>query len=215
MPGVAELARAPNRAVGAAADPDLGLWRGVRFGGRVIERPILPLEIVFAVPERADEPDRLIRTPAAAFELDAHELELVFVPAHPDAEREAAARELLQRGDFLRQVHRVVQGQEHYRGAESDPVRAARDPAERDKRAVDAAVRADCLGPDDDVLGRPDGVEAKLLGELGDTANAVGGRAGAVVRQDHTEVHGARLTAARRDPSWPVSPPALPLVSRR
>jgi len=47
------------------------------------------------------------------------------------------------------------------------------------------------------VLGRPDGVEAKLLGELGDTADALGGRAGAVVRQDHTEVHGARLTAAR------------------
>ena len=35
------------------------------------------------------------------------------------------------------------------------------------------------------------------LGGLGNTANPVGSRAPAIVRQDHTEVHNARLTAAR------------------
>ncbi len=57
------------------------------------------------------------------------------VPAHPDAEREAAAGELLQRRDLLRQVHRVVQRHEHDRGAEPDPLRPAGDPAERHERA--------------------------------------------------------------------------------
>ena len=130
-------------------------------------------------------------------ELDAHEIELVLVPAHPDTEREAAAGELLQRRDLFRQVHRVVQRHEHDRCAEADPVRPAGDPAERDERVIDAAVRVDCLGTDDDVLGRPDRVEPKLLGGLGDTADPVGTRALAVVRQDHTEVHNPRVTAAR------------------
>jgi len=56
-----------------------------------LERPVLPLEVALAAPERAHQPDRLVGTPAAALELDAHEVELVLVPAHPDAEREAAA----------------------------------------------------------------------------------------------------------------------------
>jgi PPOX class probable F420-dependent enzyme len=197
MPGVAELARAPNRAVGAAADPDLRPWGGLRLGGRLTERPPPPLEVPLAAPDGAHYPDRLIAAGSATFELDAHEVELVPVPAHADAKRETAARELLQRRDLLRQVHRVVERHEHDRGAEPDPLRLARDPAERHERVVDAAVRVDCLGTDDDVLGRPDGFEAKLVGGLGNTANAVRGRVLAVVRQDYTEVHDPRLTAAR------------------
>jgi PPOX class probable F420-dependent enzyme len=197
MPGIAQFERAPYGSLRTAANPDLGLRRGVRLRGRVVEGPVLPLEVVFAVPESAHQPERLVGAAAAALELDAHELELVLVPAHPDTEREAATRELLQRGDLLCQVHRVVQRHEHDRGAEPNSLRPASDPAERDERIVDAAVRIHCLGADDDVLGRPDRVEAKLLGGLDNTANAVGRRAFAIVRQDHPEVHDARLTAAR------------------
>jgi hypothetical protein len=75
-----------------------------------------------------------------------------FVPAHPDAEREAATGELLQRRDLLRQMHRVVQRHEHGRGAEPDPLRPAGDPAERHERRVDTAVRVDRLGADDELL---------------------------------------------------------------
>src|SRR6266536_1955101 len=132
-----------------------------------------------------------------ALELDADEVELVLVPAHPDAEREAAAGELLQRRDLLRQVHRVVQRHEHDRRAEPDSLRPARDPAQRDERVVDTAIRVDRLGADDDVLRRPRRVEVELLGELRDATNGVDRRTRAVVRQDHTVVHDARLTAAR------------------
>lgn len=47
------------------------------------------------------------------------------------------------------------------------------------------------------MLGRPERVEAEFLGGLGEAADAVGGRARPVVRQDHSEVRDARLTAAR------------------
>ena len=130
-----------------------------------MERPELALEVALAAPERPHQPDRLVGAAAAALERDAHEVELVAVPADADAEREAAAGELLQRRDLLREVHRVVQRQEHDRRPEPDPLRPAGDPAERDERVVDAAVRVDALGADDDVLGRPDRVEAELLGQ--------------------------------------------------
>src|SRR5712691_8084936 len=169
----------------------------MRLGRRVVERPELAVEILLAAPQRSHQADRLVGTPTAAFELDAHEVELVLVPAHADAQREAAARELLQRRDLLREVHRVVQRHEDDRGAEPDSLRPAGDPAERDERVVYAPVRIDALGADDDVLGRPDGVEAELLGGFRGAANGLGRRALPVVRQEDAEVHDARLTAAR------------------
>src|SRR5437870_2603094 len=117
MPRVAELAGAADRAIRAAAHPDLRLPRRLRLEGRVVERPPLPLEVALAVPERAHQANRLVGAPAAALELDADKVELVLVPAHPDAEGEAAPGELLQRRDLLREVHRVVQWDEHDRGA--------------------------------------------------------------------------------------------------
>src|SRR2546429_7386518 len=91
MPRVAQLKRPPDGALGAAADPDLRLPRRVRLGHRVVERPVLPVEVALAVPERPHQADRLVGAPAAAPELDAHELELVSVPAHPDPDRKATA----------------------------------------------------------------------------------------------------------------------------
>src|SRR5207253_1636053 len=83
---VAELERPPDCALRAATDPDLRLLRGMRLGGRVVERPEVPVEVALALPERAHQPDPLVGTPAAALELDAHEVELVPVPAHPESE---------------------------------------------------------------------------------------------------------------------------------
>ena len=83
------------------------------------------------------------------------------------------------------------------RRAEADPLRPAGDPAERDERVVDAAVGVDAFRPDDDVLGRPDGVEAELLRELGSPADRGRTCVLAVVGQDDAEVHDPRLTSAR------------------
>jgi PPOX class probable F420-dependent enzyme len=158
---------------------------------------VLAVEVPLAAPEGAHDPDRLVPAPAAALERDAHEAELVLVPAHAEAERHAAAGELLERRGLLREMDRVVQRNEDDRRAEADPLRPARDPGEGDERVVDAAVRIDPLRADDDVLGRPDRVVAELLGELGGPADPGRARAGAVIRQDHAEVHDPRLTAAR------------------
>src|SRR5439155_26855527 len=122
MPPAPQLARPANRTLRAAAAADLRLRCGVRLRGRLVERRELALEVALAAPERAHQPDRLVGRPAAALELYAHELERVPVAAHPDAEREAAAGELLQRRDLLRQMHRVVQRHEHDRRAETDPL---------------------------------------------------------------------------------------------
>src|SRR6266704_158796 len=115
MPRVAKLVCALYGSFGAAADPDLGPWRRVRFGGRVVERPPASVEVALAVPERAHQPDRLVGASAATPELDAHELEFVFVPTHPDAEREASAGEFLESRGLLGEVHRIVQRHEHDR----------------------------------------------------------------------------------------------------
>src|SRR6266540_6199365 len=96
MPHVPQLERPPDRTLRAATDPDLRLRGRVRLRGHALERPVLPFEVALAVPERAHQPDRLVGTPAAALKRNAHVVELVLVPAHPDAEREAAAGELLQ-----------------------------------------------------------------------------------------------------------------------
>src|SRR5438552_12236623 len=197
MPRIAQLPRAPDSAIGAAADPDLGLWRGARLGRRVPVRPVTALERRLAAPERAHQPDRLVAAAAAPLERDAHELELVAVPAHADPEREAAAGELLQRRHLLRQVERIVQGHEHDRGAEPDPLSPAGDPAERDERVVHAAIRVHRFRPDDDVLRRPDGVEAEHFRRLRERTDAGRRRLRTEVRQDHAEVHEPRLTAAR------------------
>jgi PPOX class probable F420-dependent enzyme len=135
---------------------------------------------------------------AAAGERNAHELELVPVPADADADRDTAARELLQRRHLLGELERVVQRQDHDRGAEPDALGPAGDPAERDQRVVDAAVRIKGLRADDDVLRRPDRVEAERLGGLGCPADPVGRGTRAEVRQDHTKVHETTLVAAAR-----------------
>src|SRR5213593_210174 len=108
MPRITELACATQRTLGAPADPDLRDRRRVRLRGRIVERPELALEVAFALPQCAHQPDRLVRAPAAALERHAHEVELLLVPAHAAAEREPPAGELLQRCDLFRQMNRVV-----------------------------------------------------------------------------------------------------------
>src|SRR5438094_4703954 len=89
VPDIAQLERPPDCRCRAAADPDLRQRRRVRLRRRVVEGPVLALEVALAAPECAHHADRLVRAPAAALERHAHEVVLVFVPAHADAEAEA------------------------------------------------------------------------------------------------------------------------------
>src|SRR5262245_56914738 len=109
MARVSQLPRPTESPLGTAADPDLGLWRGVRLGRCVPVRPVAPLERRLARPERAHQPDGLVGAAAAPLERETHELELVAVPAHADPEREASAGDLLQRRDLFCEVERIVE----------------------------------------------------------------------------------------------------------
>jgi PPOX class probable F420-dependent enzyme len=92
----------------------------------------------------------------------------------------------------------MVQRHEDDRRPEPEAVREPGDPPERHERVEHAPVRARrLLGPDDDVLGRPDRVEAELLGRLGDGTYSGGRRMLVEVRQDHTEVHDESVLRAR------------------
>src|SRR5262249_60981227 len=91
----------------------------------------------------------------------------------------------------------IVERHEDDRRAEADALPPAGDPAEGDERVVHATVRIDAFRPDDDVLGRPHGVEAELLRQLRRASDRARRRVSTLVRQDDAEVHDARLTAAR------------------
>ncbi len=167
------------------------------LGGRVVKRPELSGEATLAAPEGTHQPDRLVGAPASPLKWDTDELELVPMPTHPDPEREPPPGEVLQRRNLLGEEHRVVQGDEDDRSAESDSFRPTRDPRERHEWRVHTPVGIDRVGADDDVLRRPDGVESELGCGRGDASDAVGSRIPPVVGQDDAEMHDPRLMAAR------------------
>ena len=105
----------------------------------------------------------------------------------PTRARAGARRKLLERCRLLGEVDHVQRREARSR------CRAGRgstgDPAERHERGVHPAVGVDALGPDEDVLRRPDRVEPELLGRLRHAPDAVGRRALAEVGQDDPQVH--------------------------
>ena len=155
------------------------------------------MEGALAAPERSHDLERLVRSPPAAVEVDAHEPELLLVPAHPDPEPEFSPRDELQRRDLLRQLDRVVQGHEHDRRAEPDSLREARDPGESGERLVDPAIRLGGIGTNDDVLGRPHRVVSELLRELGGATDGVDARLLPIVGQDDAEMHDSTVVRSR------------------
>ena len=91
----------------------------------------------------------------------ADELVLVVVGPVPDADVEAAAREVVEEGQLGGQADRMAQGELDHGEADADPRGARRhDAGERDRIAVDALAR-------EVVLGEPDAVEAGGLREAG------------------------------------------------
>ena len=69
------------------------------------------------------------------------------------------------------------------------PIRCVKPAGKHNQGIVDAPVRVDGLGPDNDVFGRPDRVDAELLRRLGHSADPLGRGALAEVRQDEAEMH--------------------------
>jgi len=91
----------------------------------------------------------------------------------------------------------MVQRDDDDRRPEGNPLRRSREPAERDERVVDAPIWIRRVRGDDDVLGRPHGVEPELLREPGDGADARRIRFTAEVGQDDSKMHAASVLRER------------------
>ena len=157
-------------------------------------------------------------TACAAREVDAVVLCLCPVPAEPDAERDAAAGEMVERGDLLGQEDRVVLGGEQDARAEPDARGDGGGRGQRDER-VEAAlvvVEADALDEGGRqvlahgqvrVLGQPERVEAQLLDrdrQRGRRQVAVGEGGGDA--EPHGQAGGALAAKSARVPACAAPP---------
>ena len=80
---------------------------------------------LLASPQLGEDVENFVGAAAALAELDPGDAKLVGVPADPNAELEAAARQHLQAGDLLRHEHRVADWRDQDAGADRDPRGAA------------------------------------------------------------------------------------------
>ena len=95
----------------------LGDARQERLDRDVVEAVVAAGEAHVALGQQAAERgDHLVGAPAALGELHAERLELVLIPARPDAQHEAPAREVPERLDLAGQRDRMVVGQDQQAG---------------------------------------------------------------------------------------------------
>jgi hypothetical protein len=159
------------RLVGAEPDRD-GVSRSRAALGAVhaVESPLDPERPPLArVPHAADDLDRLAqrRDPLAGRELRAaHALDRVPEAAGPQAQREAAARQQVQRGGGARQDGGLSQWQVQDVARDRDAGCGRRDPAEQRPRVVESRLVGVVLERDE--------VEPRLLGQLGEPHGLLG-----------------------------------------
>jgi PPOX class probable F420-dependent enzyme len=94
-------------------------------------------------------------------------------------------------------VHWMMERGDDDRCAEGDSLGERSDPAERDERREHPPVRIDRLRPDENVLGRPDRVEAELLRCNGRSADPLRRGGLAKVGQDQSEMHDEKVLRER------------------
>ena len=117
----------------------------------------------------APQRDRLveIRAPHVEPVTGAEIRELRLAPANPEAGDHPAARQRVERGELLREDHGVALGDDDDARAEPETAVPGADPGERlDRVEVRPVVPGRVAVVDEDVVGRPDGVEAELVGRV-------------------------------------------------
>src|SRR5690348_7970780 len=188
VPAVAIAHRAPRRPRKGAAEDHrrVRLLHRLRPGHHRVE-----VDDVAVVLGLRLSPDRLHRLDLLAHLLHPRRedgaviLDLLLVPAAADAEDEAAARHLVDRGDKLRCLDRVALDDEGDAGRDLEPLCRAGRRRQRDEGVhhVVVALAKFLVGPrlarhrDMRMLGRPYGIEAALLerdGKLGRRNRIIG-----------------------------------------
>jgi hypothetical protein len=125
-----------------------------------------------AGPQLRQNVEDLVRAPAPLFERHAGELVFMRVPADADAQFEAAARQVLQAGDLLRDEHRVAQCRDQDAGGERYALGAARREGQGfERRQPGGAVEPAC---GQQMLDSPQRLVAERLGTLREVAQPGG-----------------------------------------
>ena len=108
-----------------AGEPQRRLFRQWRIDDDIVEMVIAPVVgHRLAGPQTLEDAEDLVGAPAALAQRHPGDLVFVRVPADPDAQFEAPARQVLQAGDLLGDKDRVAQCRDQDAGGERDPAGA-------------------------------------------------------------------------------------------
>ena len=196
MPGIAMDGGPPHGRSGERARRAARPHRWMRLLGRARrERRPAEREIAAGIarlvgrPRGLDDREVLVGHRAALRERQPQVLELGLVPADADAEDEAAARDLVDRGRGLRGDERIAIRQHDHARAHLDPVRPPGEEGEERERVGPGrpvVLRGGRLGHD--VVGDEDAVPAELLRAQGHPLGLSRGQA--PDGKHHAELHG-------------------------
>ena len=156
-----------------------------------VEREVPALEAHAAghlLERRRRQVEPFVEQLPALRERRAERVELALHPAGRDRGHDAPAGEEVQRRQLFQGDQRVASRDDQGRDAELQPLRSAGEEAERDERLGDRAVDRRVLVGNDQVVGHPAGVEARLFGRDRARRKPLRLEAFAVVREDQAEV---------------------------
>ena len=187
-----------------AAEPqrNLAAWRQ-RIDAGVREAVPLALERDVGIgPQRLHHLDLFLGPLAPVVEILVEADELHLVPAHADAEPEAAAAEHVETGGLLGDQHRLALREDQHLGGEFDLFRAGGDETERHEGVVEQAeptrTAAGGVGrvAAEHVVRQRETFVAFGLGELCEFAHDRAIAADVAERQGNSEMHGRFLALA-------------------
>ncbi len=167
QPAVAAGGHAPEHGVDVAADEDgrTRLLDRARAHHGLAQVELVDLEAhALLRPEAGEDVEVALEEPAPLLERHAHRVELARVPAGGHAQDEPALGDDVEGAQGLGRDGGVAQRQHHDPGAELDGAGARGDGGEDAHRVQDGKRR---LHAEDDVIPRPQRLEAQRLGALG------------------------------------------------
>ena len=158
---------------------------------RELEEPAFVAWLVIA-PQGLHYGDGFVGVGPALGEGHAHGFDLGVDNAHPDAQGDATAGQLIQGGGLFRQSHGIVVGQDQHTGAQDDPLGLRRGVGKNGQRVVVGPVPQTLVNVTDveHVVTGPDGIVAEFLGAGGHAHHVLDVGETLVVGERKTDVHG-------------------------
>ena len=197
--------RAPQRRTRDAGDPELGAAspneprRHPAVEGQ--RAPLVADTPGHLLKDRPGELEPLVEKPASSLEPRAKRCELPLHPARCHRRNYPPAREEVECGELFQRDERIPLRNDQSGDAKLEPLRPGGEEAERDEGLGDRPVDARILVGNHQMVGHPRGVEPGGFRRDRDVSQLLGGKRGAVVREDHAQVerrHGRTLSGPSR-----------------